>query len=195
VGSNASGASLQVEGDAISAVKEASRLLVDLVFAESRKQGSQSLFEWSVRVFNDPKPHGLAKDEAERRMLVHKENYEEAKRIFAANVKSATSRMAALHGQVAKSVEEGGLPGNQNDDDAAAAIQEACTLLHELDLADMKHEDGTMDSEVTDFLKQKRRVFIRNVEWSEARLKQVHRVLESHETRLLLAEGRADPNH
>jgi hypothetical protein len=128
-------------------------------------------------------------------MLVHKENYEEAKRIFAANVKSATSRMAALHGQVAKSVEEGGLPGNQNDDDAAAAIQEACTLLHELDLADMKHEDGTMDSEVTDFLKQKRRVFIRNVEWSEARLKQVHRVLESHETRLLLAEGRADPNH
>jgi hypothetical protein len=55
VGSNASGASLQVEGDAISAVKEASRLLVGLVFAESRKQGSLSLFEWSVRVFNDPK--------------------------------------------------------------------------------------------------------------------------------------------
>jgi hypothetical protein len=53
----------------------------------------------------------------------------------------------------------------------------------------------TMDSEVADFLNQKRRVFIRNVEWSEARLKQVHRVLESHETRLLLAEGRADPNH
>lgn len=124
-------------------------------------------------------------------MLVHKENYEETKRKFTASIKSAKERMTTLHQQVKQGYDCEPL-GNQNDDDPATAIQEVYSFLRDINLAAEKYEAATTDSNMTGFLKENRKVFLSNLEWSNARLKKVQRALEIHEGRRLRADGRAD---
>jgi hypothetical protein len=177
-GSDAPGANpSSVEDKAIAALQEAFRLVAGVTSTLLQERSARHAFESSVRVGDDPRRHGITQDEAEYRVMVDKERFEEKRGVLPGMVASTKERIGELQ---KKAGGDGELSGTVDPDDPATAIRKVYCLLDEFELAatEYKYEGESTGSKVTELLMERKAKLRHDLEWSKVRLRRAQQALQ-----------------
>jgi hypothetical protein len=166
--SNSLCANPPVQDQAVTSMQEAFELVRDVWRAFLKESNARHDLDKSIGVVDDPSRHGLTMEEAEYRVLVNKEKFEENSRILPAMVTSTKDRMAELREAVGGN---GEASDSVHQDTPVTAIGKVCSLLDDFE-RDMKtNEDPKL-------LREKTMELCNNLDWCKVRLQRAQRASE-----------------